>query len=321
MKGEEGLEEAFFPGESPEELRRRAEETRRESRGERVELAALLAAGNICRNRCTYCGLRAPNQHIRRYRLAGREMAEALKGVREQGIPRVFLISGEDPGFPEEELLAAVEAAGDEGLDVILGMGDFSLDRWRRLKAAGAAAGALKFESSSREILEAVKPDVSFDDRMAAVRRVPAAGLALASGNLVGLPGETEGDLIRDIRLTAELDVFWAPVVPYLPAPHTPLAEAGTPMGSVDRLLREIALLRLLMPEILITAGQPAQDSTLGFADPAGSRAALQAGADLFFVDITPRGVREDFSITPKRILPRLQQIDGTIEPLGLRRP
>jgi biotin synthase len=135
----------------------------------------------------------------------------------------------------------------------------------------------------------------------------------------VGLPGERVEDVAADIRLTAELGASWAPVVPYLPAPNTPLGQTQ-PMGSVETLLREIALLRIALPDALITAGQPAQGSKLGFADPEGTKAAIAAGANLLFVDLTPKERREDFAITAQRILPRLEAIDTLLEEVGLRR-
>jgi biotin synthase-like enzyme len=91
-------------------------------------------------------------------------------------------------------------------------------------------------------------------------------------------------------------------------------------MGSVDLLLREIALLRYLIPDTLITAGQPTQDSKLGFADPEGSKEAIRVGANLLFVDLTPDIRKESFAITQNRFLPRLEEIDKLLIEIGLER-
>jgi biotin synthase len=154
---------------------------------------------------------------------------------------------------------------------------------------------------------------------MDCIRAVTPLGMELGSGNIIGLAGQTIDDLVNDIILMRQLDIAWAPIVPYLPAPGTPMAET-TPMGDVSLLLREIAILRLLMPRTIITAGQPKQGSKLGFADPEGNRDALGAGANILFVDITPHAMRRDFQITPGRILPGVSHIDTLLEGMGLTR-
>jgi biotin synthase len=126
-------------------------------------------------------------------------------------------------------------------------------------------------------------------------------------------------DAARDILLMEELGIDWAPVVPYLPAPGTPMA-ATTPMGDVALLMREISILRILMPHAIITGGQPRQGSTLGFADPGGNRDALASGANILFVDITPHALRRDFQITPGRILPGVSHVDSLLAGAGLER-
>lgn len=306
----EGFRESYF------EPARRA---RSEHYGSTIAVSGLLAVSNICRNRCTYCGLRAPNTAVPRYRLGLDDIKRSLEGIREQGIGRLFLISGEDPGLDMEEMRRAVEYAVRLGFQVMLGLGVLDSGDYRELRQTGADLYALKFETSNPRIFSAVKPDISLEERLQAIDEVREAGLELGSGNIVGLPGERIEDLAADIELMEELQISWAPIVPYLPAPNTPLGE-NQPMGSVELLLREIALVRLALPQALITAGQPRQGSDLGFADPEGTKEALAAGANLLFVDLTPRDRREDFAITPRRILPRLEEIDALLAELGLRR-
>lgn len=293
---------------------------RREQRyGNTVAVSGLLAVGNVCRNRCEYCGLRAPNHRLSRYRLGFEEISRSLDGIREQGISRLFLISGEDPGADVDMLCRAISFATQGGFRVMLGLGVPAESHYRAFRDAGAQLYALKFETSNPEIFARMKPDISFEDRLSAIRRVRPSGMRLGSGNIVGLPGQTVEDLVRDIQLMLDLEIDWAPIVPYLPSPATPLGRTQ-PMGSVDLLLREIALLRLHLPEVLITAGQPRQDSSLGFADPEGTKDALQAGGNLLFVDLTPRDRQEDFAITPQRVLPRLEAIDRVLAELELVR-
>lgn len=301
-----------------ERYQRPAAELMRTRNGGGITVAALLALGNICRNNCTYCGLRADNDQIPRFRLSRTAMLQALDGIREKGLDRLFLISGDDPHCDWDGILTAVAEASGRGFRVMLGLGVLTEPRYRELKEAGAELYALKFETSREELFTRVKPEGRFDERMEAIRRIQACGLKLGTGSLMGLPGETLEDAVSDILLTRELQADWAPIVPFLPAPGTPLADR--PMGNVDRVLRSLSLLRLMKSEILLTAGQPAQGSRRGFADPDGNRAALAAGADLLFVDVTPPREQDTFSVTANRILPRLEAIDGMLAGLGLQR-
>lgn len=296
-----------------------AVQARRRYFGRRIAVSGLLAVSNYCRNSCEFCGLRAPNTELRRFRLSLDEMKRALDGIREQGIRRLFLISGEDPELDLQELLSAVEYASEQGFLVMLGLGVYPPSVYAELRDAGASLYALKFETSNPEIFASVKPDISFEERMSSIEAVRSVELKLGSGNIVGLPGEELEDIANDIELMIKLDIDWAPVVPYLPSPATPLGKSQN-MGSVERLLKEIALLRIALPDALITAGQPTQDSKLGFADPQGAKDAIAAGANLLFVDLTPKERRETFAITSKRILPRLDKIDKLLVDLGLER-
>jgi biotin synthase len=292
--------------------------TRREF-GNEIFACGLLAFSNICINDCTYCGLRVSNTALPRMRLPVEDMRRAVERFRETGLDRVFLVSGEDRAYSVEDIAGVTAFATSLGFHVTLGLGEYPEEALRVFQQAGCDCYTLKFETANREMFRRCKPTADFDSRMACIRSVKPLGMELGSGNIVGLEGQTIDDLVNDILLMRQLDIDWAPVVPYLPAPGTPMAET-TPMGDVSLLLREISLLRLLLPRSIITAGQPKQGSTLGFADPEGNRDALEAGANILFVDITPHAMRRDFQITPGRILPGVSHVDELLEGMGLAR-
>lgn len=300
-------------------FRRRFETGQTGPREHGVAVAGLLAISNYCRNNCDYCGLRVENDRVPRYRLSLNEIKAALDGVARHGIRRLFMISGEDPANDLTVVLKAVEHATAQGLAVMLGLGIYPASTYAAFRDAGAELYALKFETSNPKIFSSLRDDITLAERMAAITDVRSSGLKLGSGNIVGLPGETLDDIARDIALMRELDISWAPIVPYMPAPNTPLG-ARQSMGSVDLLLREITLVRHLLPDALITAGQPTQGSSRGFADPQGTRDALRAGANLLFVDLTPKPRKDAFAITQNRYLPRLAEIEQVLADCGLHR-
>ncbi|MHB9027351.1 MAG: biotin synthase BioB [Candidatus Latescibacterota bacterium] len=292
--------------------------TRREF-GNGVFVCGLLAFSSICVNDCTYCGLRISNTVVPRMRIPVEDIKRAIERFRETGLDRVFLVSGEDRTYSVEDIAGVTAYAKSLGFHVTLGLGEYPVEALRAFREAGCDCYTLKFETSSREIFRRVKPTSDYDSRMACIHSVKPLGMELGSGNIVGLEGQTLDDLVEDILLMRKLGIDWAPVVPYLPAPGTPMAET-TPMGNVALLLREVAILRILLPRTIITAGQPKQGSQLGFADPEGNRDALEAGANILFVDITPHAMRRDFQITPGRILPGVSHVDKLLEGMGLER-
>lgn len=103
--------------------------------------AGMIGYSNICRSRCLYCGMRAGSV-IPRYRLPADDVIAAARTVSELGLPRLFLISGEDPGHPFADLLKIVAAAKEYGLWVSLAAGRVGTGAVRR--AAGCRSGRIR---------------------------------------------------------------------------------------------------------------------------------------------------------------------------------
>lgn len=287
------------------------------AQGNYVDGMAMIGYSNVCKNQCLYCGMRAGNSLVKRYRLLPEEIIKLAQPARENGFTRLFLISGEDPKYGFDQLLRTVESATALGFQVSLACGEFSASQYQELRAAGAVEYVMKFEMSDPETFDRLNPSTNFRARMAAIEAVQASGMRLASGNIIDFPGQTLEQLADDILLTAKLNVSWAPVVPYLPAANTPLAQNGG-RGSVELALREIALIRLLLPEAHITGGQPGEDVTKGFADEQGNLDALATGANLLFADLLPAPLAADFRVIDHRALQGLAHLQSMASRAGM---
>ncbi len=297
----------------------RAKEIHRAMNGNAVTVTALLGYDNICRNQCLYCGMRAGCTGLKRFRLNLAEIKKTEDSARDMGLHRLFLISGEDPGFAFEDIVAAVEHAKMKGFFVSLGAGEFSEDGYRTLKAAGLDEYVLKFETSDEAMFNRIKPSTTFEKRMKAIEAIRKTGMQLASGNIIGLPHQTLEQVAGDIMLMKKLEINWAPVIPYMPVPGTPLAEEGG-RGSLEWLIKEIAILRIMLPSIRITAQQPGNDLAKGLADEEGNLNALAAGADNLFVDMLPSELIADFNVINHRIVSSIESIDRLIAAAGMIR-
>lgn len=269
--------------------------------------SAMLGFSNVCKNRCLYCGMRAGSQ-VERYRIPIDDVIAAARTAKEMGFQRMFVISGEDPKYGFENILQMIRGIKALGLHLSLACGEFFPEQYAEFAALGADEYVLKFEMSDRETFNRLNPSTNFDQRMKSIEAVQKSGMKLASGNIVDYPGHTLSQIADDILLMRDLGISWAPIIPYMPAKGTPLAEEGG-RGDLYLNLREIAILRLMMPEILITAQQPGHDMSKGLADDEGNLLALEAGANILFADFLPDALIGNFSVIDNRVTLGLDHI------------
>ena len=267
--------------------------------GGKLLATPMLGYSNVCKNQCLYCGMRAGNK-IPRYRIAPDDVIETVRMAKENGYSRIFLISGEDPKYGFDNLLKVVTELNAMGLYISLACGEYEPSQYLELKAAGADEYVVKFEMSQKEVFDRLNPSTSFEKRMATIDAVQKSGMALGSGNIVGYPGQTMEMIAEDILLMQKLEISWAPNIPYMPAAGTPLALEGGP-GDIVTNLKELAILRLTIPGVKITAQQPGKDLSKGLADPEGNLDAIHAGANVLFCDLLPEAQAQSFRVIDNR--------------------
>ena len=284
--------------------------------GGKLRVTSMIGISNICKNRCLYCGMRAGSTGLNRYRIPPEDVITAGNAAADTGFGRIFLISGEDPGYGFDHLLRITAALKARGMFVSLACGEWDAAQYRELRAAGADEYVIKFEMSHPDSFDRLNPSTDFDRRMRSIRAVQDSGMLLASGNIVDWPGQTMDELADDIMLMKYLGISWAPVIPYLPARGTPLASGGGP-GSRLLMLREIAILRLMIPGVHITAQQPGEDLSKGLSDPEGNTAAVNAGADVLFWDLLPDPQARSFRVIDFRELTDRGHISRVAEMTG----
>ena len=278
--------------------------------------SAMLGYTNVCKNRCLYCGMRAGSQ-VPRYSIAADDIIATALMARDRGFRRIFLIAGENPNYPFEDVLRCVQTLHGAGMYVALALGELERGQYAELRKAGADEYVLKFEMGQREVFDRLNPSTDFDRRMAGIESVKASGMLLASGNIVDYPGQTLDMLAEDILLMQKLQIHWAPIIPYMPAKGTPLAAEG---GRGDRVkcLKETAILRLLMPDVNITAQQPGDDLSKGLADDTGNLDALNAGANMLFCDLLPDAQAQAFRVVDDRQLTNAAHIEKMAQMAGM---
>lgn len=105
--------------------------------------------------------------------------------------------------------------------------------------------------------------------------------------------------------------------IPFMPAKNAPLsAEGGA--GSVATLYREIALLRLMIPSVDITAQQPGCDLSKGLTDPESNLNAIKAGANVLFCELLDPEVGKNFGVIDNRNISGTEHIFAASELAGM---
>ena len=281
--------------------------------GREVHLRGIVEFSNICVQNCLYCGLRRDNASLRRYRMSMPEIAEAAKRVSDGGLKTLVLQSGEDPWFTRERMAALIRKIRDStGLTITLSLGERPEKDYEDWKAAGADRYLLKHETASSNLFQTLRPGRKLEDRLKSLAALKTLGFEVGSGNMVGLPGQSDQDLAEDIQLFLEYDFDMIGIGPFIPHPETPLA--GSPSGELNRTLKVLAVTRIMTRNTNLPATTAA-----GVLDSEGRRKALQAGANVIMPDLTPECYRRDYQIYPGKVRATMEkgQLMELISSLG----
>ncbi|SPF48004.1 (FeFe) hydrogenase maturation factor HydE [Candidatus Desulfosporosinus infrequens] len=265
--------------------------------GDKVYLRGLIEFSNICRQDCLYCGIRASNGKVERYRLTPEEILACCDQGHKLGYRTFVLQSGEDLWYTEEilvDLLCAIRKSYP-GVAITLSIGERSVATYQRLLAAGADRFLMRHETASPELYEKLHPTMRFEERRACLSALKNLGYQVGAGFMVGLPGQTLADLAEDLRYLKEFHPDMIGIGPFIPHSETPLGAEKS--GTLEATLVMVALARLLIPDSLIPA-----TTALGTLDPQGREFALKAGANVVMPIITPTSVRKQYALYENKI-------------------
>ncbi|MBR1766048.1 MAG: [Bacteroidales bacterium] len=260
--------------------------------GRNVFFRGLIEISNHCKNDCRYCGIRRSNP-IQRYRLGPEQIMECCREGYALGFRTFVLQGGEDAWFTDERLCPIVEDIRTTFPDVAitLSLGERGRESFRRLREAGADRYLLRHETADAAHYAFLHPDeMDFDHRMQCLHDLRELGYQVGTGFMVGSPGQTLETLRKDLLFIQQFRPEMVGIGPFIPAQGTPFAEASA--GSAELTLRLLAVLRLLLPSVLLPA-----TTALATLLPGGRERALQAGANVVMPNLSPSDSRALYSI------------------------
>ncbi|HNW36255.1 MAG TPA: HypC/HybG/HupF family hydrogenase formation chaperone, partial [Candidatus Ozemobacteraceae bacterium] len=250
-----------------------------------------------CSGGCLYCGLSTCNTSLPRYRLDREALLNTVReAVETWGFKTLILQSGEDAGRSIDELVGLIgEIHARWPVLLFISVGEIGIDGLRRCYEAGARGLLMRFETSNPALYMSMRPGRCLEDRLAQLRAAHGMGYLLITGGLVGLPGQTTRDLVKDIRMAVSLQPDMFSFGPLVPHPATPLAK--TPCAGTLMTRKLMAACRIAEPRdtrlVVTTAFE-----TL---EPRAREMGLTAGANSLMLNLTPESVRPAYDLYPGR--------------------
>ena len=258
----------------------------------------IIEFSNYCINDCLYCGIQNANKKLKRYRMSEKEIIDTCdNAVNKLGFKALVLQSGEDNWYTEEKLTGIVSKVREKcACLLILSIGEREPKTYKKLYDLGARAALLRFETSDEKLYAKYRPKHNLNDRLNLIRELGKMGYLIMTGFLIGLPGESEKSIMKDVDLTASLGAEMFSFGPFIAHPDTPLAKS--PSGTMEMILNTIAKARIKYPEakILATTAIEALDRENGI------RQALLSGANSLMINLTPAKYQPLYDIYPNRL-------------------
>jgi len=301
--------EAWLREDDPARLRelwRAADDLRRSFVGNEVHVRGLMEPSNHCVRSCTYCGLRAENAALPRYRLSTEQVLAAARQAHELGWGTLVIQAGEDYGLTREwvaELIRAIKR--ETPLAVTLSLGERPREDFAGWREAGADRYLLRFETSDPTLYAHIHPPLSpcEPNRIERLRWLQELGYEAGGGVMIGIPGQSYAILARDIDLFRAMDFDMIGVGPYIANPDAPLGCGSLKPLRVDEQVpadelmgyKVVALTRLVCPE----ANLPATTALATVDRKHGRMLGLQRGANVIMPNLIPARYREMYRIYP----------------------
>lgn len=261
--------------------------------GRGIFIRGLIEVSNHCRNNCLYCGIRAGNTRILRYRLTKEDILDCCRQGYSLGFRTFVLQGGEDPAQTDvwvEDLVRSIRASFPD-CAVTLSLGEKTHESYRRFRAAGADRYLLRHETFNAAHYARLHPsEMSRERRLECLRELKHLGYQTGTGIMVGSPYQTLDNVVEDLIFIQELHPEMIGIGPFVHHKDTPFADF--PDGSVSLTLKLIAILRLMNPKALIPA-----TTSLATLDPDARKKGILCGANVVMPNLTPASVRKEYAL------------------------
>lgn len=266
----------------------KAYEIKTEEIGKKVFYRGIIEFSNRCIKNCYYCGIRMGNDEVERFDMTKEEILECAKWIYDNNYGSIVLQSGErqDSDFVDfvEDILKEIKKLSNNELGITISLGEQSYETYKRWFDAGAHRYLLRVESSNKDIYNKIHPNDNkhkFETRVRCIKDLKKIGYQTGTGVMIGLPGQSEEDLVNDILFYEKMDIDMIGMGPYIISDNTPMGKEFknnilSKEKRVELGLKMIALSRIYLKDVNIAA-----TTALQGLDPLGREKGLKAGANI----------------------------------------
>ena len=284
-----------------------ANQLRQAQFGNRIYIRGLIEFTNYCRCDCLYCGIRRSNTTVHRYRLTQEQILECQRQGYSAGFRTIVLQGGEDTYFDDDRMCAIVAALKSQHPDcaVTLSLGERSRESYRRLKEAGADRYLLRHETADNEHFSRLHPaSQTLKTRLECLAFLKELGYQVGCGMMIGSPYQTPECLAQDLYLIQEFRPQMVGLGPFIPHHATPFANMES--GTVPDTLKMLALVRLILPKVLLPA-----TTALATLHPEGRLQGILSGANVVMPNLSPIGQRNNYALYDNKANSGIEAAEG----------
>lgn len=276
--------------------------------GKKAYYRGLVEFSNRCVKDCYYCGIRVSNKGVDRFDMTKEEIIKMSKWAYDNNYGSVTLQSGErqDKKFTEfiSDAIKEIKTLSNGELGLTLCLGEQTEETYKKWFDAGGHRYLLRIETTNEELYKNIHPDNdihSFEKRVDCLKLLKKLGYQVGTGVMIGLPGQTEEDLVNDILFFEKMDIDMIGMGPYVVHKETPLGvdainqNLNTEEEKYRRFilgLKMIAITRLYLKDVNIAA-----TTALQALNPLGRELGLKAGANILMPIITIEEHREKYQL------------------------
>lgn len=280
--------------------------------GNALWFRGLIEISNYCVYDCRYCGIRKGNHQACRYTLSLDEIVEAARYAVRAGYGSVALQAGERTdekfiSFVEQALhrihLMSVEEGISEGCGITLSFGEQTEETYERWAQASGNRNALRYllriETSNLPLFNYLHSgkggaQKTWQARLDALACLRKLGYQVGTGVMIGIPGQSLEDLVRDIRMFEKLDVDMLGMGPYLVSHGGAMIADGMmakePLLTLTRNM--LAATRLALPTVNMAAATALETLTAG-----GRSLGVLSGCNVIMPNVTPQRTRANYQL------------------------
>lgn len=266
--------------------------------GDQVYLRGLIEISSFCKNDCLYCGIRRSNKNASRYRLTKEEILACADEGYSLGFRTFVLQGGEDAYYTDDILCKIISELKERYPDcaVTLSLGERGKESFKRLFDAGADRYLLRHETADPVHYSRLHPaEMRLETRMQCLYDLKEIGYQVGCGFMVGSPFQTSESIVKDLRFIKDFEPQMVGIGPFISHHDTPFCSEKN--GSVQLTLHLLAIIRLLLPKVLLPA-----TTALGTLDPTGREKGILAGANVVMPNLSPTAVRKKYMLYDNKI-------------------